>query len=103
MCLGLGTKRRKQTAREGSDVDDQLPSSDDEVSLTARCENAKARLFYSSLTRARVCGLKQIKRKITEHERVQFSGTTEHERGPSTHATRKKHTLNTRACSIGYH
>ena len=28
--------------------------------------------------------------KNTEHERVQFWGTTEHERGPYTRATRQK-------------
>ena len=33
------------------------------------------------------------KKKLIEHERVQFLGTTEHERGPYTHATwQKTHT-----------
>ena len=31
-------------------------------------------------------------KKNTEHERVQFWGTTEHERGPYTHAKRQKNT-----------
>ena len=43
-------------------------------------------------------------KKHTEHERVQFLGTTEHERGPYTHAAPHgdKHTLNTRVCSFEY-
>ena len=45
---------------------------------------------------------KKSKKKHTEHERVQLWGTTEHERGPYTHATRQKHTLNTRGCSFEY-
>ena len=48
-------------------------------------------------------GSKKKAKKHTEHERVQFLGTTEHERGPYTHATRQKHTLNTRVCSFEYH
>ena len=52
-------------------------------------------MFCFSLTRGRVCGLQQ---KNTEHERVQFLGTTVHERGPYTHTTQQKHTLNTRGC-----
>ena len=48
--------------------------------------------FCFSLTRARVCGGQQKKQnKYTEHERVQFLGTTEHERGP----TRTPHGKNT--------
>ena len=35
---------------------------------------------------------KKAKNTHTEHERVQFLGATEHERGPYTHATRQKHT-----------
>ena len=31
-------------------------------------------------------------KKHTEHESVQFLGTTEHERGPYTHGTRQKYT-----------
>ena len=46
---------------------------------------------------------KKEAKKHTEHERVQFLGTTEHERGPYTHATRQKHTLKTRVCSFEYH
>ena len=48
--------------------------------------------FCFSLTRGRVCGRqqKQSKQKHTEHERVQFWGTTEHERVPYTHATRQR-------------
>ena len=42
-------------------------------------------------------------KKHTDHERVQFWGTTEHERGPYTHATRQKHTLDTRGNSFEYH
>ena len=59
-------------------------------------------LAYSGLMYA--AGRKKTKRKKhTEHERVQFLGTTEHERGPYTHATQlKKHTLNTRGCSFEY-
>ena len=35
----------------------------------------------------------KTKKKHTEHERVQFLGTIEHERGPYTHATwQKTHT-----------
>ena len=45
---------------------------------------------------------KKKQKKHTEHERVQFWGTTEHERGPYTHATRQKHTLNTKWCSFEY-
>ena len=54
----------------------------------------KALLFFvSRLLGPRVCGRqekKKRKKKHTEHERVQFLGTTEHERGPYTHATRRK-------------
>ena len=59
--------------------------------------------FVSRLLEPRVCGRQEEKKneKHTEDERVQFLGTTEHERGPYTHATRKKHTLNTRGCSFG--
>ena len=57
-------------------------------------------LAYSGLVYA--AGRKK-KQKNTEHERVQFLGTTEHEMGPYTHATRQKHTLNTRGCSFEYH
>ena len=54
---------------------------------------SKATLFlflaYSGLVYA--AGRKEKKRKKhTEHERVQFLGTTEHERMPYTHATRQK-------------
>ena len=46
---------------------------------------------------------KKKAKKHTEHERVQFWGTTEHERRePYTHATRQKHTLNTRRCGFEY-
>ena len=36
--------------------------------------------------------------KQSEHERVQFLGTTELDRGPYTRTTRQKQTLNTRGC-----
>ena len=45
---------------------------------------------------------KKSKKKHTEHERVHFLCTTEPERMPYTHATRQKHTLNTRVCSFEY-
>ena len=55
--------------------------------------NSKGTLFFCfSLTRAlcmRPAG-KNKRKKHTEHEMVQFLGTTEHERGPYTHATRQK-------------
>ena len=35
-------------------------------------------------------GSKKKQKQHTEHERVQFWGTTEHERGPFTHAKRQK-------------
>ena len=35
-------------------------------------------------------GSKKKAKKHTEHERLQFWGTTEHERVPYTHATRQK-------------
>ena len=41
------------------------------------------------------------KKKHTEHERVQFWSTAKRERGPYTHVTRQKNTLNTRECSFG--
>ena len=47
--------------------------------------------------------LRPAAKKHTEHEREQFWGTTEHGRGPYTHATWKKHTLNTKGCSFEYH
>ena len=45
---------------------------------------------------------KKSKKKPTEHERVQFWGTTEHERGAFHARHMAKHTLNTRVCSFGY-
>ena len=59
-------------------------------------------LAYSGLVYAAGRKEKKVK-KHTERERVQFLGTTEHERMPYTHATRQKHTLNTRECSFEYH
>ena len=54
---------------------------------------AKAALFlflaYSGLVYA-AGREKKNEKKHTEHERVQFLGTTEHERGPYTHAPRQK-------------
>ena len=48
-------------------------------------------LAYSGLVYA--AGRKKNEKKTHEHERVQFLGTTEHERGPYTHATwQKTHT-----------
>ena len=47
-------------------------------------------LAYSGLVYAAGRRKKKRKKKHTEHERVQFLGTTEHERGPYTHATRQK-------------
>ena len=41
------------------------------------CQLGEPFLFCFSLTRGRVCG-RQQKNKHTEHERVQFLGTTEH-------------------------
>ena len=46
--------------------------------------------FCFSLTRASYMRPAGKKTKNTEHERVQFLGTTEHERMPYTHATRQK-------------
>ena len=48
--------------------------------------------FVSRLLGPRVCGRQEnkTKKKLTEHERVQFLGTTEHEMMPHTHATRQK-------------
>ena len=45
-------------------------------------------LAYSGLVYAN--GREKNEKKHTEHERVQFLGTTEHERMPYTHATRRK-------------
>ena len=49
-------------------------------------------LFFFSLTRGSCMrpAEKKNEKKHTEHERVQCLGTTEHERGPYTHATRQK-------------
>ena len=47
-------------------------------------------LAYSGLVYAAGRKKKNEKKKHTEHERVQFLGTTEHERGPYMHATRHK-------------
>ena len=47
-------------------------------------------------------GRKKSKKKHTEHERVQFWGTTEHERGALHARHTAKHTLNTRGCSFEY-
>ena len=53
--------------------------------------------FVCRLLEPCVCGRQGEKRqKHTELERVQFLGNNEHEMGPYTHATRQKHTLNTR-------
>ena len=75
----------------------------DETVIAARCsksiEEDLGRVFlfvclflaYSGLVYA--AGRRKKPKKHTEHERVQFLGTTEHERRPYTHAMRQKHTL----------
>ena len=60
-------------------------------------------LFLAYLGSCMRLAAKKKQKKLTEHERVQFWGTTEHERRePYTHATRQKHTLNTRRCGFEY-
>ena len=58
-------------------------------------------LAYSGLVYA--ASREKNEKKHTEHERVQFLGTTEHERGLTRTPHGKKHTLNTRRCSFEYY
>ena len=80
-------------------------SHNNSTEITQKCQSCFGHSFFSRFSDlVYAAGRKEKrKKKHTEHEMVQFLGTTEHERGLTRTPHGEKHTLNTTGCSFEYH